>query len=304
MGARERSFAFFCVADRPAYVPKAITAMRSVQRFHPDATYVVVGRFGADDDAQEMISRHRLRFADLDLSDRFSATVPIKRRFRPSSWAAMWPSECYWWAGAPEMLHAMGFDHSCALDGDTLGVGPLALDEIADLGSTMAGVAKPNGKVNSGVLFFDHARVERFDLLAKATDVYRTAETCDHRECPGICRVFGDMALLHELERVAGLDVARIGNAYNHLLTWDERTYEERNTEAPLAVDESRILHLLSKPWNPPVRRVRLNPIMCDAYRAWWGFAREIWPDDVERANHFGRQRDLASHAVARLVRP
>ena len=46
-----RNTAFFCIADGLGYLPKVIVALLSVKRFHPDASYFVVGRFRDDDEA-------------------------------------------------------------------------------------------------------------------------------------------------------------------------------------------------------------------------------------------------------------
>lgn len=297
--ASERSIVFFCVVDGAGYLPKAITALRSVRRFHPEATYAVVGALEDDPAALRMIADHGLEFAHLDLSDVFSdcrsfRAHPLARRHPPTPW----PSETFWWFGAPDLFAAQGHTHSCALDGDVFGVGPLDLTDVLDGQSVVAGVAKPNGRINSGVLFLDHARAAEFDLLGEARRVYETAKRCGHRECTGFCRAKGDQGLLWEVEQVAGLPARRIDNAYNHMLVWDERNYFDKNERAPLAVDDSRILHLLSKPWGRLPRRTRPNPVMVEAYARWWDYAQEVWPDDDERERHFGRP-----HRIRRTAR-
>ncbi len=294
MSGSERTVAFFCVVDGPGYLPKAITALRSVARFHPNADYYVLGRFGDDADAMAMLAEHGLKFKHLDLSEVYLPTLRLRpRRFARRHPGTSWPSECFWWFDAPELLAEMGYGYSCALDGDTLCVAPLDLDDVFDGRSPVAGVEIDIGVINSGVLFLDHARALEFGLSDRARKVYETVTTCEHPECTGFCRTRGDQGILVELERGFGLEVRRVGNTYNHKLTWSERAYLERNTEAPFGIDESHILHLLSKPWRPPSRRGRLPQIMCDGYATWWRFARELWTDDTERERHFGREYEV-----------
>ncbi len=273
--------AFFCLVDGPGYLPKAITALRSFQRFHPSATCAVVGRFGDDAGAMALIEHHGLTFRQLDLSHVFSDTVVT-----PAHPKVTWPSECFWWAAAPALFLAEGRRYSVGVDGDTLCVAPLDLGDLFDERSAIAAVAKRNGRVNSGVLFFDNDRLA--DLYDRAVDVYQTAKSCDHAACTGFCRTKSDQGLLCEMEERTGLAVRRIDNAYNHMVSWDGAAYLDHNPRAPFGIDDSKVLHLLSKPWNPPSRLRSLPAVTCAAYRAWWRFAADVWPDPVDRRARFG----------------
>lgn len=300
----ESAVAFFCLVDGPGYLPKAITALRSVQRFHPDAGYFVVGRFGEDRAAVELVERFGLTFRQLDLSHVFADTTAARphrlaRRFP----RVTWPSECFWWVDAPRLFGESGYAYSCALDGDTLGVAPLVLTEA--FGGAISGVRKPNGEINSGVLFLDNEALLADDLGGRALRTYRTDKRCDHPGCIGFCRTLSDQTLLQRMEQRGDVAVRAVGNAYNHMLFWDEEAYLDKNPDAPFGIDETRIAHLLSKPWNPPVRRGTLNPIMRDGYAAWWAFARELWPDDRQRTELFGPERTIAlGRSLTRLLRP
>lgn len=275
--------AFFCVADGPAYVPKAITALRSVARFHPTSSYLVVGRFASDDTTLALLAEHGIDFVELDLSGVFADTVPD-----PEHPGVTWPSECFWWTAVPALLRRRGHRYCCSLDGDVLCVRPLAPAGQLLGPAAVAGVAKRNGRVNTGVLFFDTHRTDT--LAADAVHTYRTARTCRHTTCAGFCRARGDQGLLHELERRTDLHVRRIDNAYNHMLPWSREAHHEANPSLPLDVPSSRLLHMLAKPWDAPPRRMALNPPTCEAYRLWWRLAREVWPDPAERTARFGRE--------------
>ena len=291
-----RSVAFFCVVDGPAYLPMAITALQSFGGFHPSADCFVVGRFGDDAHAMAEIDRHGLGFLQLDLREVFAGTI-----FTPDHPKVTWPSECFWWTSCPRLFAEVGYRFSCAVDGDTLCVAPIAVEGLVGGREAVAGVAKRNGRVNSGVLCFDNDRLA--DLPEQAQHVYRTAKSCDHVGCTGFCQARGDQGLLWELEQRCGLMVRRIDNAFNHMLTWSEDAYREGNPDAPMSVADSVVLHLLSKPWRRPPRIARVNPVMADGYSRWWRHTRAVWPNRAERESHFGREYAAGpGRSVRRLV--
>jgi hypothetical protein len=278
----ETEFAFFCVADGPDYVPKAITALASVRRFHPDAGYFILGRFADDVGALELIHRHGMRFQFLDLSNVFRDCEFIDTN------PGRWPSECFWWTYAYKILPEHGYRFSCALDGDILCVNPLDLETVLTDQAALYGVEKQNGRINSGVLFFDNAIMEKEDFFEKIVDTYETVKVCDHAVCTGYCREKGDQGLLWEIDRLHGISTARLDNVYNHMLDLSPGSYREKNSDAPISIARSKILHILFKPWKPVTRRGNLSPVAVESYRLWWEFAQEIWPDVQERRAYFG----------------
>lgn len=276
-----KDFAFFCVADGRGYVPKAVTALCSIRRFHPDAGYFVIGPFANDPDAMELISRQDLQFQCLDLHHLFRDCEFI------DTLNGKWRSECFWWTYAHKVFADKGYKFCCALDGDVLCVSPLELDSLFDHQAPLSGVAKRNGKINSGVLFLHNQRLDEFQFFEKILNIYNNAKICDHPQCSGYCREKGDQGLIWEMQRLHGLRPHILENAYNHMLVLNEKSYLEKNPAAPFDVGKSRLLHLLFKPWRALPQSGPLNSVALDGYNAWWALAEEIWPNSSERASYF-----------------
>ena len=266
----ERELAFFCVADGYSYLPYTITTLLSVKRFLPNAGFFVIGKFKSEARCIDLLNRKHLDFLYLDLSTSF------KNCRKKDNGTGGWPSECFWWTYAYKPLSDLGYAYSCLLDGDVLCNQSFEPAKMLS-GHAISGVAKGSGRINSGVLMFDHAKMHADQMFEKFLQLYRTQKNCNHLDCTGYCREKGDQGLLWEIER-QGVNIGRISNVFNHLLTPSLSRYKENNVDCP-EVDDSVFLHYLLKPWASRFANTA-NPVYNIAHKIWWDYAEELWGKD------------------------
>jgi hypothetical protein len=113
-GAHPRH-AFYCCSD-DVYIPRAIAALKSIQRFCPDCDYfVVLNRGQTSAENLKQIESQGLEILHLVLDDDYQVGA---RRWKPIM---------FWIFKVPELLADRGYRTSCAIDGDVFGVRPMDL---------------------------------------------------------------------------------------------------------------------------------------------------------------------------------
>jgi hypothetical protein len=180
---------FFCCSDK-VYIPRAITALRSLEACCPHNDFFV-----ATDTNQ--LTSHEMRVMEdfrttpfhLELSEDFPTGV---RKWQPIM---------YWIYAMPAILLKQGYKFSCAIDGDVLGLQPFDLQWLSSIrgiacvrnpprwqsggqlikkhfgwfqkryGITKAQIEKPN--TNSGVLWFNNQAMVDSGFYEITADVYK-----------------------------------------------------------------------------------------------------------------------------------
>ena len=122
----ERDLAIYCTADE-RYVAPSVVALTSIRRFHPEAHYCLI----ADETKISAEKRHLLDAMQIEL-------IPCSAD--QIDYVGPWPREAFLKLRGPEILLDRGFRFSLCVDGDTLCLRSLALDNILGKVSGYAGI--------------------------------------------------------------------------------------------------------------------------------------------------------------------
>ena len=282
----EEACVFFGVADGASYVPKLVTALSSIRRFHPKAHYYILGRLDDHQHSRQLIHRLGFEYVSIDLSHVFADVTSV------ANGKLRWPSECFCWFYAYLLFDERGFGYSCAVDGDLLCISDLDLPTVLSGTRALSSVTKKDGRINSGVVFLNNANLRVAGFFDKIVSGYKTYKVCQHATCQGFCAELPDQWLLDCLLEQEDFLCTNLHSSYNLLLPMPSEVYHARNVSIPASLDEVQILHLLAKPW----RRSEVPntyPIIREAYNLWWDFVEELWTNS-EREEYFGNRAMLA----------
>ena len=282
----EEKCAFFGVADGPSYVPKVLTALASIRRFHPRAHYFVLGPLDRHPQSRQLLHRLGAEYVFLDLSYVFADVAFV------STGKLRWPSAVFWWVYAYLIFDGRGFEYACKVDGDVLCVSDLDLSTVLPGTQTLSMVPKKDGALNGGVVFLNNANLRDAGFFDRIVSGDRGYKVCQHVTCQGFCGELPDQRLLDEFLECEEFPCTRLRTSYNLLLPPDFEAYQGRNVSVPASLDEARMLHLLFKPWRQSKMPDTYSNIR-DAYNLWWDFVEELWSVG-EREDHFGTRATLA----------
>ncbi len=263
------SLVFFGIYDHFSYLPKLITSLLSIRRFHPNSQYCVFSR-NIDDKSRALIKQFDMEYIALDLSHVFAA--PYRRG---------WPSEVFWWLYAYKLFSEQGVQYSCAVDGDLLCIGDLDLQTVIPSTQGLSAVNKKKRGMNSGFVFMNNHELSNLDFYERILARYQSVKECDHADCSGFCLHKSDQDLLEYFLEAEGNDIPynRLHGFYNLLLHCREKRYINTNAILPSDINEVKMLHLLCKPWqqvNLPATYEALE----HAYLRWWEFVKSVWTEN------------------------
>jgi len=201
-----QTLAVYAAAD-DSYVPKAVMALRSFQRWHPDYSYYLLGTKAAmSQESLQFIRQFNIELIDVDESHRF---VKLEQYKYP------YPLETVIKLKGPELLAERGFLYSIVIDGDVFCARPLELEGllgriegyagrvVGDLARTLGNKQKEqneefnfslelvcktlgideaalstNYEVNGGVLLWNNMFMAKLGLFDRVTQVFRQCRGC------------------------------------------------------------------------------------------------------------------------------
>lgn len=286
--------AFYASAD-DRYVPKAVLALRSFQRWHPQFGYVLIGTTASmSPSSWALIRRYGIEFIDVNDASRF----PVQGRF------AYKDRERFYSLRGPELLAARGFDYSVQVDGDVYCPKPLDLDNLHGLLVRTHGLAaRPVGSLDrtlrhrygdrnpdfdfshrtvrkalglsrwtllthyeygSGVVYFNNAAMVEHGLYEGCIDVFN--------RCRGY--LSGDQDLLAFSAAVMRLPVLHVGHGY-HFTFFEDSPWGDGLLQRRIDRGDYEGVHVVHfvfvKPWLPIERP---TPAKVDLVNSWRAFIR------------------------------
>jgi len=253
--------AFFATCD-DNYVKPSITALKSVQRFHPEYDYFIIGNL-KDENTKKLIKQQNISFIYLDLHKIFH------RKTR-------WPSQCFWIFKGPEIFFNKGYKYSCSIDGDTLCLRPLTLNfferkKTFDIYGKRKAI---DNKFNSGVLFYNNVQLQKQHFFSKVTHLYNHNHSFK-----------GDQCLLNKMDQMKMFKMCNIGSYYNLLLSPQYDMFIKMNNDINKNIlsknkvlEHVYIVHFIfKKPWSNPDR---LYPEHATLDQEWQLFNRTLHLDE------------------------
>jgi hypothetical protein len=273
-----RRIAVFAAAN-DGYVPKAVMALRSFQRWYPDYGYFLLGAKAAmSRESLKFIRHHNIELLDVDEAHRFVKQGRTKNRF---------PVETIYRLKGPELLAERGFTYSIQADGDVFCVRPLEIENllgriegfagvvVGDLGRTLGNKQREENEefdfslervrdtlglelddaslrtkyeVNGGVLFWNNVFMAKLGLFDRVIQVFRACRGCFE----------GSQDLMTFTAAVHDIPFLELGDPYNfsffedHSLRIDEKVQREVRRGK---FQHIYIVHFLyCKPWLRPNR--------------------------------------------------
>jgi hypothetical protein len=113
------------------YVPKALTALLSFRRWHPDFGYYLLGTSAHMRlETLRLLDKYELELIDLDESRQY---------LRKKVYDSKFPVETVYLLKGPELMKERGFDFGISIDGDTFCYRPLQLETVLPSVSGLAG---------------------------------------------------------------------------------------------------------------------------------------------------------------------
>lgn len=254
-------FAFYCCTDK-SYIPRAVTALKSIQRFVPDVDYFVstdTSQLSADQIA--CIEAVDLKVLHTDFSEQFPKGCQ------------KWKPIMYWIYGVPAMLEKAGYKHCCAIDGDVLGCRPFSMDWLSKVGGVACvknpprydsggqllkkkfewfkkrygirrkDIDKPN--TNSGVIWFNTQTMRELGFFEQAVDVYTEVMAQQWKGC-----WLNDQALFAVMQCILGdrLPIHRVSDRWHYRFHKVWMNPELKKEKDPKVY----ICHFIGiKPWQP-----------------------------------------------------
>jgi len=230
------SIAFYAVAN-DAYVPTAVIALRSFQRWHPELAYFLLGTIKTfSPQSHELIRRYGIELIDVDESVRFVTQGTNKDRY---------PVEVFYPLKAPELLAERGYDYSIEVDGDVFGPEPFDIPRLKSLFKRTRGyAARPVGSLartlmhkrqelneefdfspktvaatlgltrrkiwrryeaQAGIIYWNNAAMAKIGLFEKCVEIFRKCHGCFE----------ADQDLLAFATAIHDIPVRKIGHPYN-----------------------------------------------------------------------------------------
>lgn len=198
--------AVFAAAD-DQYVPKAVMALRSFQRWHSDWSYFLLATKAAlSQESLAFIQRYNIELLDVDETHRFLKQGRNKHNY---------PLETIYKLKGPELVFQRGFTYSIGIDGDVFCARPLEIENllgtiegyagvaVGDFGRTLGNKQREQNEefdfslervrdtlgvdevalsttyeVNGGVLFWNNVAMAKLGLFDKVHQVFRQCQGC------------------------------------------------------------------------------------------------------------------------------
>jgi len=303
--------AVYSVCDNLDYVYKALITLASVKRFHSNVDFFIVGPLDKTDQkkARKLCKRLGGNYLYLDLGDVFLEMLWRPGQNGPGQGIRL-PRNTFWHLYGHQFFSELGYEYSCHLDGDTFCVNPIPFEQAFSGDKLLAGVYKNDGELNSGVMFYDHAKANSFQFFDKISKYYNDIPIVnpdgpynyfkkissfgkenspnDPDEPQGDWRCYcGDQELLTMATEDINLTWNRLPSSFNYLTPRNyENAYLKRNVTIFDDLEEIYILHILHKPWCHQ-SEMEIYPMLEQALKRWWEFAEEIWESEEIR-NHIG----------------
>ncbi len=116
-----KKLAIYAAAD-DAYVPKAVMALRSFQRWHAEFAYFLLATENKlSEDSLQFIKKFNIELIDVDQTHRFAKLNKYKYKY---------PLETVVKLYGPEILAGRGYPYSLVIDGDVYCAAPMQLEDI------------------------------------------------------------------------------------------------------------------------------------------------------------------------------
>jgi hypothetical protein len=283
-----RSIAVFTSAN-DNYIPKALMALRSFQRYHPNWSYFLIG-------TQEKMGQE-----SLELIRRFSIELleinEMHRLVKRGRYKDAYPMETFYKLRGPELLAKRGFVYSIGIDGDVFCAHPLKLEKLLGriegfagrvvgnldrtlgykqreknyefdfslrnvrdtLGIVEASLAK-NLEVNSGVLFWNSNYMFKIGLFDKVIQVFNDCQGCFE----------SDQDLLAFTIAAHHIPLTEIGDNYNFNF-FEDSPKPDKKLQKRIRKGYFQDIHIVHfvfcKPWLKPVRPTAAKAYFINAWR-------------------------------------
>lgn len=255
-----------------AYVAQSLISLLSVRKWNPQIDLAVISR-GLAEDSVRLLEAHGVDPVIINLDKQF--------------WKSFgYPIECYYMFAGPEVLAARGYDYSVYIDGDVYCNNPIDIDwaavpyyagtsfaRIQDLlGNDWETITRlwaprtvPDYRINSGVVFFNNARLCNITFLSRIAELYG-ASIVHNIPRPGDDSLFSLFQLVYQ-----SFPATPLGRRYNLVFVGDD-VRDERDTflrHWDDAIGNCVLFHLAivtAKPW------CRAHTFPC--YTAKWFYAK------------------------------
>ena len=284
-------FALYASAD-DRYVPTAVMALRSFQRWHPEFGYFILGtREAMHPESLALMQRYGIELIDVNDAHRF----PVRGRF------AYKDRERFYCLKGPELLAARGFSHSAQVDGDVFCPKPMDLAELGRLLDRTDGLAaRPVGSLDrtlrhrygdrnkefdfshrsvrralglgrlalwrhyeygSGVLYFNNVAMVQRGFYEACIDVFTRCHGC----------FSGDQDLLAFTVATMRVPVQRIGHPF-HFTFFEDSPWDDGVLRGQIDREDYHGVHVVhfvfAKPWLPIERPTPPKMHLVNLWRA------------------------------------
>lgn len=238
------------------YVEYAVIALQSFRRFFPSLdAFIVTDEEGLSCENRGLLQKHSIGVLNGEWYRNFSTIRP------------KWPPIVYAMLEGPSLLYKAGYQYSIGLDADVICLRSFDLDAIVRQIHTFAGIANQESiflnftdrirlheflkrvhgqdfeissieslvNPNTGVVFWNNAWADGYDLCAKAKFCYDNLKDL---------LIAVDQSLLAAVIATYGLRYTVLGHEYNYRLgnVWDQRL--------SLLKEQIRVVHFTGpKPW-------------------------------------------------------
>jgi lipopolysaccharide biosynthesis glycosyltransferase len=282
----ERMAIFATANDQ--YVPKAVMALRSFQRWHPGYGYFLLGTKSAmSRESLDFIHKFSIKLLEVDERQRFAGQVQYK---------VSYPAEVFYKLRGAELIAEHGFEYSMAIDGDVFCARPLEIESVLDriegyaarpvgtLGRTFGWKQKHQNtidfsfehirnllgineqslttryEINGGVVIWNNRAMMKIGLFEKAMDIFQ------------LCRgsFVSEQDLLAITSAKHEIPFLELGDPYN--FNFFEDSY--RNDAVLIRrirkgqFEDIQIVHFVwCKPWLRPARPNAAKAYFINAWR-------------------------------------
>ena len=285
-----KKLAIYCTAD-DGYIVPPIIALTSIKRFHQDCSYFVI------------VDKNRISQKNVELLSTFGIKVIYFDGDYAFECDYNWPKECYWILYGPKIFWKLGFPYSMSVDGDTLCVQPLDLENLLPRIQGYAGIENldlmslnfedpafisqkfglteevmKGHNTNTGVVFWNNQKVVESNLWEHSIAVYKECSTGRPNMFNGDQGLFALVSIIEP-----ALPWLILQNGYNFRVG----NYSDR--EKNIKEKEIRIYHYTGiKPWQPvPLKNKIRNPDILLHRDKWFKFVdeQEIFNRDLSIRN-------------------
>jgi hypothetical protein len=298
------SVAIYSVANE-GYVAKAVLALISFQRWHPDFGYFLLGtKSELSSESKQLLRRYNIELIDIDEARSFVKQGRCKDNY---------PVEVFYPLKGPEFLAERGFQYSIGIDGDVFAPQPFNISKLEYvLNRTTAYAARPVGTLartlvnkraeqnrefnfsaqlvaevlgiksnnvfgmksraitrrfepQAGVIYWNNLAMAKLGLFGKCVHLFQQCNGCFE----------ADQDLLAFATAIHEMDVLQIGHPYNFGF-FEDSEWVDRKLQKRLRRGEYEDVHVVhfvfSKPWLPLEKS---TPVKVYYVNMWRKFARE-----------------------------